>query len=325
MATIPAGTKFIGIDASVPTPELNGKRINDKTEHYTVEDIAAFAGVGSQGPQGVEGPAGPPGPVGPAGLEWQGSWDTDSSYNVDDAVGFNGSSWFCISAVTGTGNSNPEVATTKWALLAAQGATGPQGAQGPTGPQGPSGVVSYTEEARNTSSFSIAQNPSSISSKITKTFTRAFVSSPTNNWLGLSDLGKVVGDQFVIRNQSGVTPINVTLIDNARLLGTNGFETTQTFEIKPNTYARFTLVNTTGGSDRVFMVEVINPLDLPDLSVVNNPTTSALSLSTLNTTYPSSNFAIGTKVFCISITGGGLVYIKTGNTSWVSQSITVVS
>jgi hypothetical protein len=139
MATIPAGTKFIGIDASVPTPELNGKRINDKTEHYTVEDIAAFAGVGSQGPQGVEGPAGPPGPVGPAGLEWRGAWNTNSSYAVDDAVGFNGSSWFCISAVTGTGNSNPEVATTKWALLAAQGATGPQGAQGPTGPQGLAG------------------------------------------------------------------------------------------------------------------------------------------------------------------------------------------
>jgi hypothetical protein len=141
MAQIPSGTKFIGIDASVPTPELNGKRINDKTEHYTVEDIAAFAGVGSQGPQGVEGPAGPPGPVGPAGLEWQGQWDTDSSYAVDDAVGFNGASWFCISEVTGTGNPNPEVDTTKWALLAAQGATGPQGVQGPTGPQGPAGVA----------------------------------------------------------------------------------------------------------------------------------------------------------------------------------------
>jgi hypothetical protein len=139
MAQIPSGTKFIGIDASVPTPELNGKRINDKTEHYTVEDIAAFAGVGSQGPQGVEGPAGPPGPVGPAGLEWQGQWDTDSSYAVDDAVGFNGASWFCIASVTGTGNPNPEVDTTSWALLAAQGATGPQGAQGPTGPQGPQG------------------------------------------------------------------------------------------------------------------------------------------------------------------------------------------
>jgi hypothetical protein len=41
MAVIPSGTKFLGIDASVPTPELNGARINSKTEHYTIEDLAA--------------------------------------------------------------------------------------------------------------------------------------------------------------------------------------------------------------------------------------------------------------------------------------------
>jgi len=324
MAQIPNGTKFLGIDASVPTPELNGTRINNKTEHYTIEDLVNRIGVGSEGPQGVQGPAGPIGPVGPAGLEWQGQWSPEGTYVEDDAVGYDGASWFCIGDV-GPSETPPDEDTANWALLASQGAQGPQGVQGPTGPQGPAGVVSYTEEARNTSSLSIAQNPSSISSKITKTFTRAFVSSPTNNWLGLSDLGKVVGDQFVIRNQSGVTSINVTLIDNARLLGTNGFETTQTFEIKPNTYARFTLVNTTSGSDKVFMVEVINPLGLPNLSVVNNTTTSELSLSDLNTTYPSSNFAIGTKVFCVSISGGGLVYIKTGASTWVSQSITAVS
>lgn len=139
MAEIPSGTKFIGIAANVSVPERRQESINNKTQAYTVEDIAAFAGVGSQGPQGVQGPAGPPGPVGPAGLEWRGAWNTNSSYAVDDAVGFNGSSWFCISAVTGTGNSNPEVATTKWALLASQGAIGPQGVQGATGPQGASG------------------------------------------------------------------------------------------------------------------------------------------------------------------------------------------
>lgn len=143
MATIPNGTKFLGLDSSIPTPELNGRTINNKTAHYTIEDIAAVAGVGSEGPQGIQGPAGPPGPVGPAGLTWQGAWDTDSSYAVNDAVGFNGASWFCISEVTGTGNSNPEDDTASWALLAAQGATGPQGAQGPQGPQGASGASVY--------------------------------------------------------------------------------------------------------------------------------------------------------------------------------------
>jgi hypothetical protein len=141
MAQIPSGTKFLGVDPSVPTsPERNGRRINDKSEHYTVDDIAAFAGVGSIGPQGVEGPAGPPGPVGPAGLEWQGAWDTDSQYAVNDAVGFNGASYFCILEITGTGNDNPEANNVNWALLASQGADGAQGAQGPTGPQGAQGV-----------------------------------------------------------------------------------------------------------------------------------------------------------------------------------------
>jgi hypothetical protein len=45
MAQIPSGTKFIGIDASVPTSlERNGKRINDMTEFYTVEDIISNVG-----------------------------------------------------------------------------------------------------------------------------------------------------------------------------------------------------------------------------------------------------------------------------------------
>lgn len=140
MATIPAGTKFLGVDPSfTDLTERKGAKVDRKSEYFSLEDITATVGVGSEGPQGIQGPAGPPGPVGPAGLNWQGAWDTDSSYAVDDAVGFNGASWFCISDVTGTGNPNPEDDTVSWALLAAQGATGPQGPQGPTGPQGPQG------------------------------------------------------------------------------------------------------------------------------------------------------------------------------------------
>jgi hypothetical protein len=144
MATIPSGTKFLGVDpAFTDLTEKKGIKVDRKSEYFTLEDITAAVGTGSQGAEGPEGPAGPPGPVGPAGLEWQGAWDTDSSYAEDDAVGFNGASWFCISAVTGTGNSNPEEDTTHWALLAAQGAQGIQGIQGPIGPQGASGAAVY--------------------------------------------------------------------------------------------------------------------------------------------------------------------------------------
>lgn len=250
---------------------------NLKTKNYRIGAIKAHifnsipnGNVGPQGPAGAEGPQGPagndgvsgtqgpegpqgvPGPVGPAGLNWQGQWVSGTSYIIDDAVGFNGASWFCINPTSGT--TSPNLDTTNWALLAAQGATGPMG------PQGLNGTVSYTEGSINTSSSSLAQNPSHTGSKITQNFIRAYVTSSTNNYLGLSNIGKIVGESFIVRNQNNSLSINVLLIDNARLLGTNGFESTQNFEIKPNTYARFTLISTTGGSDKVFMVEVINPL-----------------------------------------------------------------
>ena len=91
---------------------------------------------GEQGIQGPTGPQGVPGPVGPAGLEWKGAWVSGTSYIEDDAVGFNGASWFCILDTNGT--TSPDTDTTHWALLAAQGATGPQGPQGVAGTTGTS-------------------------------------------------------------------------------------------------------------------------------------------------------------------------------------------
>lgn len=134
MATVPSGTRFIGISTSVDLTERKSAVLNKTTEPFTIEDIASSVGVGAQGPQGVQGPAGPLGPVGPAGLEWQGAWVSGTSYVADDAVGYDGASWFCILATSGT--TTPDLDTTHWALLASQGAQGPQGVQGPTGPQG---------------------------------------------------------------------------------------------------------------------------------------------------------------------------------------------
>lgn len=57
------------------------------------------------------------------------------------------------------------------------------------------------------------------------------------------------------------------------------------------------------------------------LNVVTNTTTNALSLSTLNSTYPDS--IVGFKVQCESITAGKLIYEKT-STGWVSYSVTTV-
>ena len=101
------------------------------------------SGAGAQGP---EGPQGPPGPVGPVGLEWRGLWDSGISYAPDDAVGYSGASYFCISANIGTPPT--ELPTdTNWALLAAEGMIGPTGPKGEQGEQGPPGVSPITSDS----------------------------------------------------------------------------------------------------------------------------------------------------------------------------------
>lgn len=143
MSTVPSGTRFIGIAENVNLTERKSAVLNSDTQAYTIQDLVDTVGVGSQGPQGVQGPAGPLGPVGPAGLNWQGAWVSGTSYVADDAVGYNGASYFCILATSGT--TTPNLATTNWALLASQGAQGIQGVQGPTGAQGAAGVLLYKE------------------------------------------------------------------------------------------------------------------------------------------------------------------------------------
>ena len=56
-------------------------------------------------------------------------------------------------------------------------------------------------------------------------------------------------------------------------------------------------------------------------NIATNTTTTALSLATLNSTYPTA--IIGFRVHCISITAGKLIYERT-STGWVSYSITTV-
>lgn len=101
--------------------------------------VVSLVGSGAGGPQGI------PGPVGPGGLTWSGLWSATSSYSINYAVGYASASWWCILGVTGaTGNDSPDIDTTHWALLAAQGSPGPQGGQGEHGLDGPRGLTGAT-------------------------------------------------------------------------------------------------------------------------------------------------------------------------------------
>ncbi|MBS1799730.1 MAG: DNRLRE domain-containing protein [Acidobacteria bacterium] len=109
--------------------------------------------TGLQGIQGVQGPIGPAGPtgatgatgaVGPQGtpVSFQGAWSNATTYELGDAVSYNGSSY--ISLVIANINHQPNSSPAQWSLLAQQGATGATGLIGPIGLTGPTGATGLT-------------------------------------------------------------------------------------------------------------------------------------------------------------------------------------
>lgn len=88
--------------------------------------------TGSSGPAGSPGPAGTTGPAGPTGIDWQGAWNSLTTYNIDDAVSDNGSSYLAVIS-----NTNSEPPNGNWNIIAQAGAAGATGPTGPTGPPGP--------------------------------------------------------------------------------------------------------------------------------------------------------------------------------------------
>ncbi|MHB1584228.1 MAG: hypothetical protein ACYCU7_01320 [Acidimicrobiales bacterium] len=105
--------------------------------------LAAQGATGSQGPTGGQGPQGSTGP--PA--SFLGTWSSTATYTVGDAVAYQGSSYV---ALADNVNVDPALDVSSgghnWALLAAEGATGPAGPAGGLATYGdlylPAGTVS---------------------------------------------------------------------------------------------------------------------------------------------------------------------------------------
>lgn len=123
----------------------------------------ATGNTGAEGPAGVKGDPGPQGPVGPTGATgptgpqgpqgipgtgavWRGNWTSAATYNANDAVSYNGSSYV---ALANNINKPPDANPTLWQMIAQQGAPGVQGATGPAGPQGAQGVPGPTGPTGN--------------------------------------------------------------------------------------------------------------------------------------------------------------------------------
>jgi len=100
---------------------------------------------GINGAQGPQGPQGVPGPVGPTGLNWQGTFVPCVVYSENDAVSFDGSSYFVTCETTdGAECETPYDNTSCWGLLANEGAVGPMGPQGVQGLTGATGARGLT-------------------------------------------------------------------------------------------------------------------------------------------------------------------------------------
>ena len=103
---------------------------------------------GTAGSTGAAGPAGPAGPQGPPVANYTGNYNPQSTYALNDAVSFSGSTW--ISLIASNHGNSPDTTPSAWAVLAGRGLTGaagpsgPQGATGSTGPSGPSGPAGPT-------------------------------------------------------------------------------------------------------------------------------------------------------------------------------------
>lgn len=193
------------------------------------------------GPQGIPGPTGPPGPVGPAGLEWRGSWVSGTSYVADDAVGYNGASWFCILATSGT--TTPNLDTTHWALLAAQGAQGPPGIPGTS-------IVASTENlASNTNSAPFPDISKTFTFCVSTGFAYALPSNP------------ILGDIRYVRT---VGAINFWASPNPGNDGANNYFITPIgngnsfITLQSQKCYRFTYLGRFGGVPGYWTVEIMN-------------------------------------------------------------------
>lgn len=156
--------------ASITPPNV-GDNIKAVVDYVDQEIQNVNLTPGPQGPQGVAGP------VGPAGLTWRGAWVSGTSYVEDDAVGYNGASWFCINATSGT--TTPNLDPINWALLASQGAQGPMGPQGIPGPAGNVAELTTQNISSNTNSAPFPVASSNINMLVSTNFSYALPADPT--------------------------------------------------------------------------------------------------------------------------------------------------
>lgn len=135
-----------------------------------------------------------------------------------------------------------------------------------------------------------------------------------NGGVGYLPSTSIIGKEVIVFSVANIT-IRAN-VGNTNNLSVAKFQTfTNEVPIAVGKGVRFTFVGL-----GYWQAEFLNP----DNGVLSS-TTSALSLTSLNSTYPSAIYPNGFSVYCPNISGGGLEYTKTGVATWVQKSITEVT
>lgn len=288
-----------------------------------LETQIAEVPIGPEGPQGIQGNQGiqgVPGPVGPAGLEWKGMWISGASYVEDDAVGFEGASYFCISNTSGFIEPNEDAE--HWALLASQGADGIPGEVGPQGPTGPQGIPGIVPPLTVGNVIATGSAPyPELTFGINNQLDSGSVKTPNPENLP-------IGKTIYLKTTG---PVSLRSFDNtAKLSFSNGSNASN---LSLNSSTTYRLMHIGSG---FWQVEFVNggqysinglPLNLYGQIITSqtDSTTTAYTKAGLNSMYNSLVFPIGIRIHCKDIVGGGLVYERITASEWISQPITLVS
>lgn len=179
--------------------------------------------TGDTGAQGIQGPQGTPG----VGITWKGTWSSSTTYAINDAVYYNGSTY--ISVIASNVNHDPSTDATNayWAEVAIQGTQGPQGVKGDTGlqgaqgPQGPSGVIAATSPVTyNSTTQTVGLDQTGITiaeSQVTNLTTDLAGKAPTVHTHAQSDItglttalsGKASTSHASTHGSAGSDPITI--------------------------------------------------------------------------------------------------------------------
>ena len=156
--------------------------------------------TGSQGNTGYTGSKGDQG----IGVVWTGEWSSQTTYQVDEQVEYNGSQW--VSNTQGNLNKVPGI-DPEWDLLVEKGQTGYTGSKGQTGQTGYTGSKGDTGDTGQTGPIGYTGSASTVQGPIGYTGSRGYTGSASTviGYTGSRGQTGYTGSQSTVQGPIGYT------------------------------------------------------------------------------------------------------------------------